>query len=1256
MDLASSGPRPGWIADEAGHGEGDLEEVEWWNRVMTTLWPHMSKAAESTVRKVVEPMLDHDKPRGVSSMTFDQFQMGDAAPRVDHVALVPPDEPDEIQVQIKMTWKGNPTVVFRVEGPSIYGGLSPVKIAMTDFSVSGTAKVTLAHLLREKPIVGGVQVTLTEDPQVSYRVSVKAAPGMPQLSVSSIPGLSAAINNAVTSAMRERLVFPRAAGVVVASRHTPGTVRAIEDALEIKPVGQLRVTVVGARGLKNADLLGTSDPYAVVALGSRKTPAATGDAPRTATANNDLNPTWNEEFVLDVCSTEIQCLWVRVFDDDGAYGTDDLMGSVVLPLGGLPRRVNVRGEYPLKKASEVAGGGFKMKRGEITMVIRYEPFDDAVAGNAADEDGAREKETIAADVSSSTNASSTCPAAEAFRAKICALLGAEGATDRAALHDHVSSDPGTLEHLSDARLRSLAASIPPRMDVGAGLPLWAAYPDFERLGFVNDVLLALWPYAADAARHECALLNDDVFPSMLPSWIRAEAYVDVGGVPPTMEAVRVFDSPNRDSVLGECAMKIAGDASVSGSVAVASRFFPNLRARVTMCEMQFVGTCRGRLQPLIPRAPIVAGASVGFVGAPLVDAAIRLDVPFFPSVDLLSLPGMGLMRRFVFQPELKRRATYPAAEHVPVLDFEHPAVKQLTSASRSTGQHVVALKLKRARNLDATDFGGTSDPYAIAVMAGEAPYAERRRETRTKRATLHPSWEEEFKFTMNDVEDAGEILIAVFDRDPKSTTRGDIDPEKVRQRIKPVKHLHLRSLEHAERFSMHVTNIPWHKKKRREARAAGESTALRRPKSKLGADGEPKTMRGKLERARANDIARRAVAEPPVPPRVLTEAQRRREEARAAKEEKKAKKAAKRAATSKNLRADTRKNLAAFNPNRVVSDVEQCVVNNSVAQQNDLLGMVFVDFKALLEPGKSKTLWLPLEGGPAEYARRVERERDETGDGSRSSSLLERSRSLDAHLPDDPRPELKSSKSLSARMLSLVGGGGGGGGGSLARAGGGKGPAEIEISISWSTYEQVKTFSANESASSAGGGDASSASAASSGARANGEAARGSLHVEVSHAEDLCKPRATMTGKMSSEKLMPMVVLHVANQSASTATARGLNPTWKEHFDFPGVGMMDEVKVAVVHPTSRRAALGLGRRKNQDRSMGAVLVPVHAVFKAGSVSGVYALEGVKHGEIHLNMQFRLEKNYNTERWQKAKRKVLAGIALRGNSTDGKPEE
>ena len=34
------------------------------------------------------------------------------------------------------------------------------------------AEVTLAHLFKELPVVGGVQVTLTEDPYVAYGVNI----------------------------------------------------------------------------------------------------------------------------------------------------------------------------------------------------------------------------------------------------------------------------------------------------------------------------------------------------------------------------------------------------------------------------------------------------------------------------------------------------------------------------------------------------------------------------------------------------------------------------------------------------------------------------------------------------------------------------------------------------------------------------------------------------------------------------------------------------------------------------------------------------------------------------------------------------------------------------------------------------------------------------------------------------------------------------------------------------------------------------
>jgi hypothetical protein len=276
LSLGASARAPAWAGDvvaaAAEAAIGDVEKVQWWNDIMATAWPNISIAAQAYVRNILEPMLDHDKPPGISEMKFDKFDLGDVPPEIESVAVIPPDEPDEIQVQLRVQWRGAPDVVFKVTGPKIYGGMSPVKIGMTDLTVAGTAKVTLAHLMSELPVVGGVQVTLTEDPTVTYKVAVKAAPGMPKLSLNSIPGLKAAISNAVVHALRDTVVFPKSVNVHLAKFHTPRVRRAVEDALRISPVGRLTVTIKCARGLKNADLIGTSDPYVGVALGSRKVP------------------------------------------------------------------------------------------------------------------------------------------------------------------------------------------------------------------------------------------------------------------------------------------------------------------------------------------------------------------------------------------------------------------------------------------------------------------------------------------------------------------------------------------------------------------------------------------------------------------------------------------------------------------------------------------------------------------------------------------------------------------------------------------------------------------------------------------------------------------------------------------------------------------------------------------------------------------------------------------------------------------------
>jgi hypothetical protein len=92
--------------------------------------------------------------------------------------------------------------------------------------------------------------------------------------------------------------------------------------------------------------------------------------------SNDLNPTFDETFVLDVMSTELQCVWIRVFDDDGDYNAHDVMGTVVLPLAGLPSKEDVRGEYALKSTAELDGAAATKSRGFVELALRYEPVEE----------------------------------------------------------------------------------------------------------------------------------------------------------------------------------------------------------------------------------------------------------------------------------------------------------------------------------------------------------------------------------------------------------------------------------------------------------------------------------------------------------------------------------------------------------------------------------------------------------------------------------------------------------------------------------------------------------------------------------------------------------------------------------------------------------------------------------------------------------------------------------------------------------------
>ena len=1205
--LASKAKRPRWASDEA-KPEGDFENVEWFNQFLSTLWPYIAQAMKATVRRVIEPKLDAQRPKGINTMTFDAFNLGTIPPLIEQVGLIPPDEADELQIQVKFTWKGNPKIVFKVAGPMIYGGTSPLKIDIGELAISATAKITLSHLMGEAPCVGGVQITLTEDPYVSYRIAVKAAPGMPSVNLSSIPGLTGAVQGAITVAFREKVVFPKSINSVIVKKHTPWTVRAIEDAIQISPVGRLKLTVRGASGLKNMEVMGTSDPYANIALGSRKYPPLPADCLyRTKTIDNNLHPTWDETFELDVCSTELQCLWVRIYDDDGQYGTDDLMGSVVLPLSGLPTDgTTVRGSYPLKKDKELQTGGKGKKtgsgRGELFLELTYTPITEP-------EDETRKKVDQMRKESGAKHRA-TAEAAYGFQRQICKLLGIKVAdADGRALNALLASDDGSLGYLSDRRLRQLVNTLPPRMDLGHGIPLWAAFPGFEGMRSFNQIFLTIWPYAATAVRRDVDTLNAQVLRKKLPPFMYAKVIADLGAIPPTFESVRAFKSDG-DEICLEFHLKIAGDMRFGASFG--ARFMPLCGARVQVAELTLAAIVRVKLQPLVPRIPIVAGTAVSFVGDPLIDAAIRLKLPLMPGLDLGCLPGVDVVKNVVLKEVVPKMYRYPSWLYSPVLDFDHPAVRQLTrGSSKEDGQHVVTVKVRRARNLDATD-GWYSDPFAVVVMAGEADYESRAKRTAVKKRTLKPEWNQTFSFS--GAADAGALMIAVFDSDAKPTVVKAIDPARLRRKMTPVTRQHLKSLPHAERFHMRADDIPFNGTVAKKAKEAAEKNAIQNgtmspkdiakleKKAKTKADKKAKSVGKMLSEAKKADIAARAAREPPLPPRVKTPEQIEKEAKKAAKAEKKAAKAAKKAEKDAKKLEKKEKKLKktdsmetktkeTLDPDRVVSDVEQCVINETVTLSNDLLGMCHVDFKRLLKPGQRKTVWLRLEGGPGDQKRAAAGE-------------------MDLEDPDkDPNERVYADWENDQDS----------------------GEPEIEVEIEWSVYEDVSFAKPGDSHPGDSHPDEPDSADTTIGTVATNDAgiAVGSLHVEVVKCSDLQKPRVGSVYKtrMSGERVTPKVDIYVSNQQASTQTSRGTEPTFKEHFDFPGITALDELVVRVAHPGRKSMSTKIGMFNVKDKFMGSVVVPLNGVVKSGAIAGTYALGGVKHGDVTLNLNYRVERKY-----------------------------
>ncbi|XP_020212837.1 synaptotagmin-4 [Cajanus cajan] len=325
------------------------QKLNWFNSLLNKIWPYVNEAASELIKSNVEPILEEYKPVILSSLTFSKLTLGTVAPQFTGVTIVEEDSgAGGVTMDLEMQWDGNPNIVLDIK--TKVGVKLPVQVKNIGFT--GVFRLIFKPLVNEFPAFGAICFSLKEKKDLDFTLKVVGG------DLSSLPGVSDAIEETIRDAIEDSITWPVRQIIPI----LPGDY----SNLELKPVGILEVKLVQAKNLSNKDVIGKSDPYAVVFVRPLR------DRTKTSKIiNNQLNPIWNENFEFIIEDASTQHLTVRIFDDEGIQASE-LIGCAQVSLKDLePGKVK---DVWLHLVKDLAVHRDNKYRGEVHLELLYCPF------------------------------------------------------------------------------------------------------------------------------------------------------------------------------------------------------------------------------------------------------------------------------------------------------------------------------------------------------------------------------------------------------------------------------------------------------------------------------------------------------------------------------------------------------------------------------------------------------------------------------------------------------------------------------------------------------------------------------------------------------------------------------------------------------------------------------------------------------------------------------------------------------------------
>ncbi|KAI9599079.1 C2 domain-containing protein [Syncephalis fuscata] len=292
----------------------DIETVAWVNTLMDRFWLTMEPVISAIVIEQVDPYLQMYCPSVLDSIKLTTFTLGNKPPRVESVRCFQRTDDDIILMDWRVAFlpndlsdltgaqaadKVNPKVALSIHlGKGMVGAAMPIMVE--DMAFKGHLRLRF-KLMRTFPYLKTADVMFMEPPYIDYKLKPVGGERF-GFDIAHFPGLPTLVKDIMTSVMGPMMYRPN-----VFTLDIEGMMAA--TVAGERAIGVLKLTIRRGKGLKNAEIMGSSDPYCKISISGR------GELARTKIVPSTLNPIWDETHYLILQSFQNQ-LELEVYDDN----------------------------------------------------------------------------------------------------------------------------------------------------------------------------------------------------------------------------------------------------------------------------------------------------------------------------------------------------------------------------------------------------------------------------------------------------------------------------------------------------------------------------------------------------------------------------------------------------------------------------------------------------------------------------------------------------------------------------------------------------------------------------------------------------------------------------------------------------------------------------------------------------------------------------------------------------------------------------